>query len=96
MILSCDHDESKAHPLTGSSQTFLQEGFGSDHEKCFITVVDSTCAAMLVLLSNTSQPWICSLCRYERDHKAMGSKENPDCTNCGMSIHKFVRYYVVC
>ena len=50
---------------------------------------------MLVLLENSNQQWICSLCRHERDHKAIGSKENPNCTACGMSITKTVRYYVV-
>ena len=35
---------------------------------------------------------VCSLCRYEKDHKAMGSKETPNCTKCGMDIGTSVRY----
>ena len=92
MILECMTEDRKVHPLTGSAQTFLQEGFGGDHENYFVAAVDSTCAAMLVLLGNTNQPWICSLCRYEKDHKAMGSKETPNCTKCGMDIGTSVRY----
>ena len=51
---------------------------------------------MLVLLGNTNQPWICSLCRYEKDHVAMGSRDTTDCTTCGMHIRASIRYYVVC
>ena len=96
MILGCEHDVIKEHPLTGNSQTFLQEGFANNHELCFVAAVDSTSVAMLVLLENSNQKWICSLCRHERDHKVIGSKENPNCTAChsGMSIAKTVKYWL--
>ena len=80
MIFGCKHNVMMEHPLTGSSQTLLQEGFATDHEACFLTAVASTSAAMMVLLENTNQLWICSVCRHEKDHQAMGSKETSNCT----------------
>ena len=58
MLFGCEYDIMKDHPLTGNSQTFIQEGFSTDHE-------------------------------------AMGSKENTNCTSCGLHISSTVNTYVV-
>ena len=58
MILGCEQYVIKEHPLTGNSQTLLQEGFANDHELSFVAAINSTSAAMMVLLDNTNQQWI--------------------------------------
>ena len=63
MVLGCQIDDEKVHPLTGSTTTLLEENFNGLHENCFLAAVYSTSAAMMVLLDNTDQLWICSLCR---------------------------------
>ena len=58
-------------------------------------MVASTFAAIMVLLENSNQLWICSMCRHEKNHQAMGSQANPNCTSCGLHISSTVNTYVV-
>ena len=58
-------------------------------------MVASTSAAIMVLLENSNQLWNCSLCRHEKNHQAMGSQENPNCTSCGLHVSATVNTYVV-
>ena len=91
-MLNCEQESTTVHPLTGGATTLLDEELNRDHEECLDEAVKSTAAAMMVLLRQTSQPWICSLCRHERDHQAMDSVENPHCTTCGMPMAVSVRF----
>ena len=81
--------------LTGGATTLLDEELNRDHDECLDEAVKSTAAAMMVLLRQTSQPWICSLCRHNRDHRAMDSVTNLHCITCGMSLAATVRFYAV-
>ena len=94
-VLDCEVEDTRVHPLTGGATTLLDEQLNGDRDRCFEAASKSTAASMLVLLGQTNQLWICSLCRHEKDHQAMGSMESPNCTNCGLSIAATVIFYVV-
>ena len=93
--MDCKLDANRVHPLTGGAGTLLTEEMNGDHEPCLAEAVNSTLAAMMVLLKQSSQAWICCMCRYNHDHIAMDSVAEQHCKDCGMGLAYTVKFYVV-
>ena len=93
--MKCLLEGTRTHPLTGGSNTLLTEELTSTHEQCMAEGVNLTINAMMVLLRQSSQPWICCMCRHEHGHRAMDSVTENLCRDCGMDMVYSVKYYTV-
>ena len=93
--MDCLLEGSRVHPLTGGATTLLTEEMNGAHDQCLTEAVNSTLAAMMVLLKQSSQPWICCMCRHNHDHIAMDSVADQHCKDCGMGLAYTVKFYVI-
>ena len=93
--MDCKLEGTRVHPLTGGATTLLDEELNGVHDECLTEAVNSTVAVMMVLLKQTSQPWICTLCRHNPDYRAMDSVTVSHCTTCGMGMAATVKFYTV-
>ena len=86
---------SRVHPLTGGASTLLTEELNGAHDQCLAEAVNCTINAMMVLLKQSSQPWICCMCRHNHGHRAMDSVSDDHCRDCGMELVYTVKFYTV-
>ena len=93
--MKCLVEGTRFHPLTGGANTLLTEELNGAHEKCMAEAVNCTINSMMVLLEQSSQPWICCMCRHDHGHRAMDSVADKHCRDCGMELVYSVKFYTV-
>ena len=64
-----------------------------DHKTCFNTSVQSAADAIMELLENSDQQWICAICMHKPGHKAMSSITDKACSTCNLALRLTVENY---
>jgi hypothetical protein len=95
--VDCQLNQEEVHTFTGVETTFQEEGMaaGGAHEVCFSTSVMSATNAIMELLANTDQPWVCMQCMHVPGHVAMSSQAHKACTTCGLDMKSTIEFFTL-